>query len=78
MSTKDNGAGLAPICFGRRTLKQPLSSDEHTRADAAFAEASLGQQWQGACGITYDGAPWIVVVTGDAQRVERCKRLDFG
>ncbi len=74
---KNAEVGSAPFAFGKRTSRQPLSAEDLTKAVAAYEHASVGQQWQGPCGITDDGIPWIVVVTRDSKRVERYKRVDF-
>ncbi|WP_398501890.1 restriction endonuclease [Variovorax sp.] len=75
IENKRNDPGQAPIAFGRPTTRQPLSFDELSEAIALYANASVGQQWAGPWGFCEDGTPWIVVITGDARRPEKYKKL---
>ena len=72
---EQNTQGQAPLAFGRATSRQPLSHDELSNAVAAYAHASVAQQWQGPYGFCADGTPWIVVITGDPKRPTRYKTL---
>lgn len=72
---EQNTQGQAPLAFGRPTTRQPLSYAELSQTIAAYAHASVGQQWLGPSGFCEDGTPWIVVITSDPKRPDRYKTL---